>query len=650
MRILTIILGRAMMDMSSILNSISSSTGILAIAMAAVLLALLFLFLLIVQKKNAKNLKENKTLLDELIGQLDLSMGLEKSLADLLSLFSRYVPGQDYAFYIFDKKNNNYVLKSVSAIDDAGLDSDIVPSYSGLLPYKKEKYVPPLSLPRESFFGGDKALGDANAQNCPWLVEDGHVPILSIPVKGGLGIIRVSPVSEISPKTFRILCYISEKLQPILSVLIEADELKSMAKSALSAEKAVHNISSIFTNLSGMLDVIMGISMKAMGASGGLFIKEEGGDPDILAERGLTEEGQKLMRQDKLTLGTFSRLVGDNQYYIFKKGDSDYLEMPSHLVALGAEVVLLIGVPYEKGRCIAVFWGPLDMELYAAKDYQITAALIMAKRMVDILDNYIKFKEYSKSYIKMLKFLANMVDNLSPYTVGYSELMSRYSTIIAREMNLSKNEIKDISLAAYLSNIGVLGLSDDLFHKKGKYTDFEYDMMKLHTEVGASLIEATIANRKVADYIRYHHERFDGNGYMAGLKGEEIPVGARIIAVVQDFLAKIMGREYRSPLPFKDAINLLKSASYTQLDARIVDILVGWFDRKQRENMNNRCSLGYCWEMRCCPESVSAGCPVYQNTRINCWDAPDNNCKAHGNSCSTCYIYTEYQHRMDRRI
>jgi HD-GYP domain-containing protein (c-di-GMP phosphodiesterase class II) len=412
----------------------------------------------------------------------------------------------------------------------------------------------------------------------------------------------------------------------------------------------VHNISNIFTDLTGTLDIIMGISMNAMGASGGLFIKEDGGIPELLTVRGLSEEGQGLLWQDGTILGTFSRLVGDNQYCIFKKGDPDYLDMPSHLVAVGAEVVLLIGVPYEKGRCIAAFWGSADMELYAARDYQITAALIMAKRMVDILNNHIKFKEYSKSYVKMLKFLANMVDNLSPYTIGYSELMSRYSSIIAREMNLTTEEIKDVSLAAYLSNIGVLGLSDNLFHKKGKYTDYEYEMMKLHTEVGASIIEATIANQRVADFIRYHHERMDGNGYMAGLKGEEIPVGARIIAVVQTFLAKIMGREYRSLLPFKEALNLLKSSSYTQLDARIVDVLTGWFNRKQRENMNNKCSLGSCWEMRCCPDSVSAGCPVYQNNRINCWDAPDNNCKAHGNSCSTCYIYTEYQNRMDQRI
>lgn len=614
----------------------NGSIGIIEIAALALLPILLLLILYLKQKSRTKALLESETMLKGLINTLDVSKGLEDNLLDLLAIFGSHVYGRDYVFYIFDKKNNNYVLKSIMNTDNTA--GRIEPSYSGLLPYKKEKYIPPLSLAYET-----------NPKEAA-IINDGHVPVLVVPIKGSLGMVRISPVSDIPSKVFKDLNLLSERMQPVLNTLVEADSLKNQAKSALSAGKAVHNISNIFTDLGGTLGIIMGISMRAIGASGGLFIKEEDGTSTVETVCGLEGEEEKLLKNDRNLPNIFSRLVGDNQYYIFKKGDNDYLNLPPYMLSIGAEVILLIGVPVEKGRCIAAFWGRSDTEIYYAREYQITAALIMAKRMGDILNNHLKFREYSQSYVKMLRFLANMVDNLSPYTVGYSELMSRYCSIIAREMKLEPGTVKDISLAAYLSNIGILGLSDDLFHKKGKYTDFEYEMMKLHTEVGASIIEATITNRRVADYIRYHHERTDGNGYMAGLKGDEIPLGARIIAVVQTFLAKIMGREYRTPLPFKEALNLIKTASGSQLDENVVNVLVNWFEKKERECLKRKCSLGNCWEMRCCPESSAAGCPVYMNTGINCWEAPANNCRTHGNSCSTCYIYTEYLYRMDQRI
>lgn len=627
-----IILRRVMMVMSIILNN-STYKYIFA---GAFLVILILVVILIKQKNTKRSILERENLLEELIRKLDISDGLENSLLSILSLLEHYVSGRDYVFYIFERRNSNYVIKSIRSLEVSG--GPIEPSYSGLLPYRKEKYIPPISLTAESFPEQTK------------IVNDGNVPVLAMPVKGGLGVIRISPVSRVPLKTLKMLDYLSSRLQTIISTLVETELLRNQVKSALSAEKAVHNISNIFTDMMNTLDLLMGLTMKTIGASGGLFIKEEAGAFTVQAIRGLEKTGEESMRNDSSILHSFSKLVGDDQYYIIRKEEPDYVDIPPYLVAAGAEVILLIGVPFEKGRCIAAFWGLSSTRLFSAKDYQITAALLMAKRMGDILNNHLKFKEYSKSYVKMLKFLANMLDNLSPYTVGYSELMSHYSMIIAREMNLDPEEMKDISLAAYLSNIGVLGLTDNLFHKQGKFTDFEYEMMKLHTDVGASIIEATITNQRVADIIRYHHERIDGNGYMTGLKGEEIPIGARIIAVVQTFLAKIMGREYRAPLPFGEALDLLKSVSGTQLDKKVVDILVNWFERKERDNIKNKCSLGYCWEMRCCPESISAGCPVYKNTSINCWDSPGNNCRAHGNSCSTCYIHTEYLHRMDQRI
>jgi HD-GYP domain-containing protein (c-di-GMP phosphodiesterase class II) len=254
-------------------------------------------------------------------------------------------------------------------------------------------------------------------------------------------------------------------------------------------------------------------------------------------------------------------------------------------------------------------------------------------------------------YVNILKQLAKMIDNLNPYTVGYSEMMSRYSIVIGKQLGMPEEEIRDLALAAYLSNIGVLGLSNDLYQKEGKFTEAEYEMMKLHAEVGASMVSVTTGNKRVASYIMYHHERIDGAGYPAGLRGADIPLGARIIGVVQTFLAKINGRKGRDPLPFDRALEMLQSAAGTQLDKQVVQAFVAWFESKQQNPAFSERSLGHCWEMCCTPSSICEHCPVYQQSGgtafKNCWEYEGNLCSSHGKSCSTCFVRTEYTTRSE---
>lgn len=225
-------------------------------------------------------------------------------------------------------------------------------------------------------------------------------------------------------------------------------------------------------------------------------------------------------------------------------------------------------------------------------------------------------------------------------------MISRYSGIIAKELKLDIQNIKDMMLAGYLHDVGMLGLSGDIIFKTGKYTDIEQEAMKLHAEVGASIIESTVSNSTVASYIHHHHERWDGYGYPGGLKGEEIPLGARIIAVVDTFCAKLAGRKNRDPVAFDKAIADLKAASGTQLDPNLVNILISWFSRKQPNSSRQGKALGVCWEMRCCPSNISQFCPAYKQTDLNCWEIEKTNCAAHGNSCPTCIVFTEFMYRI----
>ena len=178
-----------------------------------------------------------------------------------------------------------------------------------------------------------------------------------------------------------------------------------------------------------------------------------------------------------------------------------------------------------------------------------------------------------------------------------------------------------------------MGLSGDILFKTGRYTDIEYETMKLHTEVGAAIVESTLSKKGVASYIRYHHERWDGYGYPSGLKGEEIPLGARIVAVADMFNAKITGRKYREPASFENAVADLRSAAGLQLDPDLVETLINWFWKKQSNPSIRYRSLGPCWEIHCCPQSISLDCSAYQKTELNCWEMEGTNCAAHGKTC-----------------
>jgi HD-GYP domain-containing protein (c-di-GMP phosphodiesterase class II) len=223
--------------------------------------------------------------------------------------------------------------------------------------------------------------------------------------------------------------------------------------------------------------------------------------------------------------------------------------------------------------------------------------------------------------------------------------MSQYASVIAREMKTSPEDRKNILLAAYLSNIGVVAIPEKILFKKGVYTKEEYEATKIHSEAGALFVALTIGNRQVEQYIRYHHERMDGAGYPEGLKGLEIPLGARILAVVQTFSSKIRGRDYREPLSFEKIIQLIEEDSGKSLDREVVSALVNWFKRKQENPIYDKNSLGPCWEMRCATEEICSKCPVYKRTDKYCWQFEKNNCLAHGNTCETCHVYTEFINR-----
>jgi HD-GYP domain-containing protein (c-di-GMP phosphodiesterase class II) len=171
----------------------------------------------------------------------------------------------------------------------------------------------------------------------------------------------------------------------------------------------------------------------------------------------------------------------------------------------------------------------------------------------------------AKDPVTLLERLVARMETRDPYLHGHSRRVARHSWMIARRMGLSRAQVARIRTAAAIHDVGKINTSKTILHKAGPLTDEEYDVIKRHPGDGARMA-ALLHDTELTAIVRDHHERLDGSGYPNGLSGDEIPVGARIIAVADTFDAITSVRPYRSARTHGEAIEILKEEAGTKLD------------------------------------------------------------------------------------
>ncbi|MFC1592471.1 HD domain-containing phosphohydrolase [Candidatus Omnitrophota bacterium] len=180
-------------------------------------------------------------------------------------------------------------------------------------------------------------------------------------------------------------------------------------------------------------------------------------------------------------------------------------------------------------------------------------------------------EQMQENYLKTITALAATIDARDPYTRTHSENVTKYSLEIARQMRCSFLEIEMIRRAGLLHDIGKIGIRDEILLKPSKLTEEEFEQIKLHPQKGEAIIQSLPFLKEIAVLIRHHHERFDGRGYPDRLAGEDIELGARILAVADSFDAMNSDRPYRKRLPREIIINELKRNKGGQFDPQIID-------------------------------------------------------------------------------
>jgi len=180
----------------------------------------------------------------------------------------------------------------------------------------------------------------------------------------------------------------------------------------------------------------------------------------------------------------------------------------------------------------------------------------------------------------ILKALAASIDARDPYTAGHSEKVTEYAVGICKEMNMPSDYTEVVAVAASLHDYGKIGISDALLKKEGLLTAEEYETVKTRSVKTRKILEKIEFHGPyslVPEIAEAHHEKLDGSGYPRGLKGHEIPIGSRIIAVADFFEAITAKRLYRDPIPVDEAFEMLRRESDVHFSREIVEAFIKFY-------------------------------------------------------------------------
>jgi putative nucleotidyltransferase with HDIG domain len=289
-------------------------------------------------------------------------------------------------------------------------------------------------------------------------------------------------------------------------------------------------------------------------------LHRDGSSPEVLVSHGLPSGAIKFNAERAGYLG---------QYYDCMKSRSIVIEPlePSHPLATefgpGRCRVLVPIVALDKAIGLLVIIGPRRRS--ELRDRTLLTGLGEALGL--LLDNV---RLYGHEYQAMLHILTSALDLRDRVTDGHSRRVADLSLIVARELGIDGDELLDIERAGILHDIGKLTVPDAILSKPAPLTSDEWLEMRRHPDVGYSMVRDVPFLSRAAEIIRSHHEQFDGSGYPRGLKGEKIPLGARIFAVVDAYDAMTSDRPYRLARSHEEALEEIRHQVGTQFDPVVV--------------------------------------------------------------------------------
>ncbi|MDH4139829.1 MAG: HD domain-containing protein, partial [Coriobacteriia bacterium] len=239
----------------------------------------------------------------------------------------------------------------------------------------------------------------------------------------------------------------------------------------------------------------------------------------------------------------------------------------------GALAALCVPLMTAEGAVGAIIVGSRSPDFrFNSDDVRLLSTI--ANHVTIAIGNIELFSSLQEAYFSTVRSLAAAVDAKDPFTRGHSDRVAMYATMMGQRLGLSMEQCTALEMAAYLHDIGKIGVREEILLKPGRLDDAEMSQMRHHPLIGANILKPVGFPWPITPVVRHHHERWDGDGYPAGLKGEEIPLLARVLTVADAFEAMTADRPYRSGRSISQGIEELRRCSGSQFDTRIVEAFI----------------------------------------------------------------------------
>jgi putative nucleotidyltransferase with HDIG domain len=313
--------------------------------------------------------------------------------------------------------------------------------------------------------------------------------------------------------------------------------------------------------------------------------------------------------------------------YVLLGGTPEYVDQTSNIIPLFGAVTaqtltnlaLLIGViaiqtghspfrlwtqDFKWATPISIFGGVLGGGALALA-YEMFSYLGLLVFLLPVLATSYSFRLYTnnmrgyvdkleelnlnleKTNLGLLETIGAIIDAYDVYTYGHSTQVAHYAAAICEKMALAEDQIATIVKAALVHDIGKVGVTDMITGKPTKLTNEEKNIMRRHPRIGAEILERMEGFQEIVPIVRHHHEYWDGNGYPDGLKGEDIPLGARILAVADSLDAMLSDRSYRTTRNLKEVLDEINRCSSQQFDPQVVSAFQEMADGKESSFFKN---------------------------------------------------------------
>jgi HD-GYP domain-containing protein (c-di-GMP phosphodiesterase class II) len=328
------------------------------------------------------------------------------------------------------------------------------------------------------------------------------------------------------------------------------------------------------------------------------FVEQGGKAQMVAATREFTVVAGK---KSTVMLGTYSPVTNLNWAVVVEKPrDEAYssvyeMQRTARLLAVFA-IALSIGIGIIAARRItnpleiltesshAIARGDFSQRVQLKSRTEIGELAATFNFMSEELEHFVRdlkraAAENRELFMNSIQMLAGAVDEKDPYTRGHSDRVTKYSVLIAKEIGMPEEFLEIVRVSAQLHDVGKIGIEDRILKKPGALTAEEFEIMKTHTTKGANILSPVSQLKEMIPGIELHHESLDGRGYPRGLKGDEIPLLPRIIAVADTFDALTTNRPYQQAHDCDEALRIIHSISGKRLDATAVAALDAIYQR-----------------------------------------------------------------------